>query len=84
MLEVAGQSSQTNYHSISGEILPHIYVKNIFLDQKLTKLEQFKENLSNFQKEIAQTFNKKLLYGLWSILDPFTYRIQSTCLLISK
>ena len=43
MLEVAGQASQTHYHSISGEILPHFYVKNTFLAQKLTKLEHFKE-----------------------------------------
>ena len=35
MLEVAGQASQTHYHSISGEILPHFYVKNTFLAQKL-------------------------------------------------
>ena len=43
MLEVAGQASQTHYHSISGEILPHFYVKNTFLAQKLTKLGSFKE-----------------------------------------
>ena len=45
MLEVAGQASQTPYHSISGEIIPHFYVKNTFLAQKLTKLEQFIENI---------------------------------------
>ena len=43
MLEVAGQVSQTHYHSISGDILPHFYVKNTFLAQKQTKLEHFKE-----------------------------------------
>ena len=47
MLEVAGQASQTHYHSISGEILPHFYVKNNFLAQKLTKLEHFKEIFEN-------------------------------------
>ena len=72
------------YHSLSGEILPHFYVKNIFLAQKLTKLEQFKENLSKFQEEITQTLNNKFLNILWSILDPFTYKIQSTCSLISQ
>ena len=46
-LEVAGQASQTHYHSISGENLPHFYVKNTFLAQKLTKLEHFKEILEN-------------------------------------
>ena len=57
MLEVAGQASQTHYHSISGEILPHFYVKNTFLAQKLKKLEHFKEipemslkNLSKYKK----------------------------------
>ena len=43
MLEVAGQATQTHYHSISGEILPQFYVKHTFLTQKLTKLEHFKE-----------------------------------------
>ena len=43
MLEVAGQASQTHYHSISGEILPHFYVKNTFLAHKPTKLDHFKE-----------------------------------------
>ena len=47
MLEVAGQASQTHYHSISVEILPHFYVKKTFLAQKLTKLEHFKEILEN-------------------------------------
>ena len=47
------------YHSFSDEILPHLYVKNVFLAQKLTKLEQFKENLSKFDKEIAQHLNRK-------------------------
>ena len=66
------------YHSLSGEVLHNFYVMNIFLAQKLTKLEQFKENLSKFQKEIAQTLNNKFLNILWSILDPFTYKILST------
>ena len=48
MLEVAGQTSQTHYHQIFGQILPHFYVKNTFLAQKLTKLEQFKEITENF------------------------------------
>ena len=39
MLEVTGQATQTHYHSISGEILPHFYVKNIFLAQILSELE---------------------------------------------
>ena len=29
------------HHSLSSEILPNFYVKNIFLIQKLTKLGQF-------------------------------------------
>ena len=45
MLEVAGQASQTHHHSISGEILPHFYVKHIFVDQKLTELHQKKKSL---------------------------------------
>ena len=53
MLEVAGQASQTHYHSISGEILPHFYVKNTFLAQKLTKLEHF--------EVIPKDFNDKSL-----------------------
>ena len=63
MIEVAGQASQTHYHSISGEILPHFYVKNTFLPQKLTKLEHFKEihenfveNLSKYKKSNLQMF----------------------------
>ena len=32
------------YHPLSCEILPHLYVKNVFLAQKLTKLEDFEEN----------------------------------------
>ena len=52
MLEVAGQASQTHYHSISGEILPHFYVKNTFLAQKLTKLEHFKEIPENFVENL--------------------------------
>ena len=67
-----------------GEILPHFYVRNIFLAQKLTKLEQFRENLSKFQKEIAQTVNNKFLTIMWPTLDPFTHKIQSICLLITK
>ena len=38
MLGIAGQTTQTYYHSISGKILPHFYVNIIFLAQKLTKL----------------------------------------------
>ena len=48
MLEVAGQDSQTHNHSISGEILFHLYVKNTLLAQKLTKLGYFKEIPENF------------------------------------
>ena len=67
------------YHSLSSKILPHFYVNNILLPQKLTKLEQFIENHSKFQKEINQNLNKTFLIILWSILDPFTYTLQSTC-----
>ena len=55
MLEVAGQASQTHYHSIAGEILPHFYEKNTFLAQKLTMLEHFKENLSHDRMKISQS-----------------------------
>ena len=41
----AGLALQTHYHSFPGEILPHFYVKNISVAQKLRKLEHFKENL---------------------------------------
>ena len=63
MLEVAKQASQTHSHSISGEILPHFYVKKTFIAQKLTKLEHFKEipenfveNLSKYKKSNLQMF----------------------------
>ena len=48
------------------------------------KLEKFIENLSKFKEEITQNMNHKFLNMLWSILDLYTYKIQSTCLLISK
>ena len=51
MLEVAKQASQTHSHSISGEILPHFYVKKTFIAQKLTKLEHFKEIPENIIKK---------------------------------
>ena len=63
MLEVAGQATQTRCHSISGEILPHFYVKNTFLAQKMTKLEYFEEipenvieKSLNIQKSNLQMF----------------------------
>ena len=37
--------------------------KNVFLAQKLTKLEHFKENLSNFSKKISQIQN----INLWNV-----------------
>ena len=49
------------YHSLSSKILSNFYVKNIFLAQKLTKLEQFKENLSKFQHEIVFYLNGQLV-----------------------
>ena len=45
------------YQSNSCEFLTYLKKKNIFLAQKLTKLEHFKENLSNFQWKISQTQN---------------------------
>ena len=66
--------------SLSGEILSHFYTNNNLLAQKLTKLEQFKENLLKFQKEIAQHLNNICL----SIHDHFTYTKQCISLLISK
>ena len=42
------------YHSLSSKMLPHFYVKDIFLAQKLQKLEEFKENLSKFQKKLLK------------------------------
>ena len=42
-----GSDRPLHYHSIYGEILPHFYVKNNFLAQKLIKLELFKEILEN-------------------------------------
>ena len=58
MLEVTRQASQKHYHSIAGEILSHFYINYIFLAQKRTKLNQFKEisqtlrNLSNIKKSL--------------------------------
>ena len=46
------------YQCFSGEILPHFYVKNIFLPQKLTKLQHFKENPSKYHYKISQ--NEKI------------------------
>ena len=60
MLEVAGQASQTHYHSIYGEILPHFCVKNTFLAQKLTKLEHFKEIPENFIEKFSKYKNSNL------------------------
>ena len=71
VMDVGGWPYYKWYQSLSGEILPHFYVKNIFLAQKLTKLEQFIENLSTFQKEIAKNLKNKFLNIIWSILDPF-------------
>ena len=65
MLEVAGQTSQTHYRSNSGEILPHFYVNNTFLAQKLTKLEHFKEIAENFiEKSLKiQKFDLQMFIG---------------------
>ena len=71
MLEVAGQASQTHYHSIAGEILPHLYIKNIFLAQKLKKLKHFKEIHENvIEKSLKiQKIKKKYLgsFGAWPL-----------------
>ena len=37
-------------------IILHLYIKNIVLAQKLTKLQHFKENSSHFQKESSKIF----------------------------
>ena len=39
------------YHCNPGPILPHLCVKIIVLDQKLTKLQHFKVNSSKFHKK---------------------------------
>ena len=68
-LEVTRQASQTHYHSIAGEILSHFYVNYIFLAQKRTKLNQFKEisqtlrNLSKCKMKIYKFF----LFVLWDL-----------------
>ena len=70
MLEVTRQASQTHYQSIAGEIWSHFYVNYIFLAQKLTKLNQFKEisqtlrNLSKCKMKIYKFF----LFVLWDLL----------------
>ena len=66
MLEVAGQAYQTHYHSISCEILPHFYVKNIFLAQKLTKLEHFKEIPENLIEKSIKVKKKRSTTVCWS------------------
>ena len=42
------------HHCNPDSILLHLYIKNIVLAQKLTKLQHFKENSSHFQKESSQ------------------------------
>ena len=41
--KIAGIYPLIDYQFNPGQILPHFYVKNTFLAQKLTKLEHFKE-----------------------------------------
>ena len=71
MLEVAGQVSQTHYHSISVEILPHFYVKNTFLAQKLTKLKHFKEIPVNVIEKSLKIQKIKSTNVCWSFLETF-------------
>ena len=73
MLKVAGQASQTHYHSISSEILPHFYVKNICLAQKLTKLEHYKEIRENLIEKSLKIQKFKSTNVCWSFFDTFYY-----------
>ena len=73
MLEIAGKASQTHYHSNSGEILPHFYVKNTFLAQKLTKLEHFKEITENFIEKSLKIQKIISTNVCWSFFETFCH-----------
>ena len=71
MLEVARQASLTRYHSIAGEILPHFYVKNNFLAQKLRKLQLSKEILENVIEKSLKIQKIKSTNVCWSFFRHF-------------
>ena len=56
------------YQSISGKILTCLKKKEHFLAHKLTKLENFKENLSNTKHKSLKRF--------WSYYGDFEYQIE--------
>ena len=76
MLVVARQAPQTQYHPISGEILPHFYEKNTFLPQKLTKLEHFKEIHEHFIEKSLKIQKVKSTNVCWSFFQTFCHLIQ--------
>ena len=69
MLEVTRQASQTHYHPISGEILPHFDAKNTFLAQKLIKLEHFKE----IPEKLIEKQKIKSTNVCWSFFETFCH-----------
>ena len=56
----AGLAYYKWYQCCCGEILSHFNVKNIFLAQKLTKLQYFKENPSKNCYKISQNEQIKI------------------------
>ena len=62
----AGLAYYTWYQCFCGEILPHFHVKNIFLAQKLTKLQHFKENPSKEHNEISENEKIQIIIVKWS------------------
>ena len=64
---------ETHYHSISGEILPHFYVRNTFLAQKLPKLEHIKEIPENL---IEKSLKIKSTNVCWSFFETFCHVIH--------
>ena len=63
----AGLAYQKWYQSSFGKILPHFYVKNIFLAQKLAKLQHFKENRLQFTNLQLFDFQSCRFYSLQSL-----------------
>ena len=57
------------HHCNPDSILLHLYIKNIVLAQKLTKLQHFKENSSHFQKESSQNLTCTMKEYVCNLLE---------------
>ena len=64
---------QTHYHSVSGEILPNFYVKNICLVQKLTNLKHFIEICEQLFEKSLKMQKIKSLNVYWSFFETFNH-----------